>query len=277
MMFSPRMNSWGFLFQNFDEGDTTPGTTVTPGASNAEGSWTEVAAAASLTSRTYWCEMVVHGGNTSGQAKNHLLDFGIDPAGGTSYTPFFSNLVCGQSATYANGGRIYRFPCDIPAGASVAVRLQGSNGTAGTVLIVVRLFGKPKYPELVRPARYTETLGSITDSTGQSFTPGNAVWGSDQSLGTTTKKHFYAMLGFQIDSTSPSGAYHTQLRIGDGSSFHLIESQMHVINSGNDDIKSIMGAGAPWEIPAGATLYVRGNASQAPTAGCNASAICFGG
>lgn len=276
MIYTPYTNAWGFRYQNQTNGATTLGTSVTPGASNAEGAWTQVAAAANITTDVYWIDVCVSAGATSANVKSHLLDIGIDPAGGTSYTPWLSDLVCGNSATAAAGGRWWTFPCLIRAGSSVAVRVQGSNATAGTVRVFLVFYGKPKHPELIRPGAYTETIGTITGSSGVSFTPGNATWGTWTSLGTTTRPHHWVQLGWQIDNATMS-AHGTllQLGIGDGTTFHVILQTAGQMTT-SEAITSFMAPGG-WEIPAGATLYVRGNNSAAPVTGYNAVAVCCGG
>jgi len=280
MLALPHTNSWGFVYSNQTNGSITPGTSVTPGASDVEGSWTEIGPDASITSDIYYVTLCVHSGATSAAAKNHLLDFGWDPAGGTSYVSWFGNLAVGGSGTFqGTGGRWYHFPCYIPAGSAIAVRIQGSNATAGTVLVLASFYGKPSRPELWRPAAYTETLGFSSGSLGTSFTPGNATFGSWASLGTTTKKHFWGQLGFQVDNaTSSTKGVRIQLGIGAGGSgdTHII-SDSFAHTGAAELVGSAIQSPCAWEIPSGATLYVRANCDSAPQTGFNATAVLFGG
>jgi hypothetical protein len=46
----------------------------------------------------YWIAIWVTGGGTSAQQKDHLLDIGVDPAGGSSYTAVISDIVCGETS-----------------------------------------------------------------------------------------------------------------------------------------------------------------------------------
>jgi hypothetical protein len=153
------------------------GTVVTPGASNAEGAWTQVASAANIAQDVCWVYLQVSSGSTTTAIKNHLIDLGADSAGGTSYTACVSNMVCGQSNAIgtATHGIEFMFPMCISAGSSVAVRIQGSNATAGTVRVGVKFYGQPSRPEASPIAQFSETIGTITGSAGVAFTPGNAV------------------------------------------------------------------------------------------------------
>jgi len=279
MLALPHTNSWGFVYTNQDAGSTTPGTSVVPGATNAEGSWTEIAGDADITTEIQYCTLFIGQGGSSGQVKNHLLDFGWDPAGGTSYTAFFNNLACGASgsglgATY---GKPFHFPCKIPAGSAIAVRIQGSNGTAGTVRVLAHFYGKPSRPELWRPAAYSETVGTITNSNGVSFTPGNASWGSWASLGTTAKKHFWAQVGMQTDNSAQANdGTHLQMAVGDASNKHIICDWWRMGLTSESEATTLQ-TPCTWEIPAGAELWIRGNNNAAPVTGYNATAVLFGG
>lgn len=280
MLALPITNSWGFVYTNQENGSTTPGTSVTPGASDVEGSWTEIGPDASITTDIHYVTLLVMAGGTSTQSKQHLLDFGWDPAGGTSYVAFFSDLACGAAAdAFGNndGGRQYHFPCRIPAGSAIAVRVQGSNATAGTVRVLAYFYGKPSRPELWRPAAYSETLGYTSGTLGTSFTPGTTAWSAWTSLGATAKKHFWAQLGVQIDNgTQAARQTRVQLGIGDGTNMHVI-NDFWVGNNTSETMVSQLPLLCQWEIPAGATLYVRGNGSGAGDTGWNATAVLFGG
>lgn len=285
MLALPHTNSWGFIYRNPTPFvDAVPGVTVTPGASDVEGSvWGEIGPDASITTDIFYCKLHVHSGATSGQIKSHLLDFGWDPAGGTAYVPWFSDLACGGSAAAALAGVVsgqeYHFPCKIPAGSAIAVRAQGSNGTAGTVRVVGTFYGKPSRPELWQPAAYTETLGYTSGTLGTTFTPGTDAFGTWASLGTTTKKHFWAQIGAQLNNAATAQhSVQVQLGIGGGAAddTHVVtETTIH--SDGSERISSTLQQPCTWEIPAGATVYVRGSCESAPDTGWNATAVLFGG
>lgn len=271
-----RYDNWG------TNPSATPGTSVIPGATNAEGSWTQVASSANIAQDVVGFSLQVTNGATSGQQKSHLLDVGIDPAGGTSYTAAISNIVCGQSGSViALSGHNFYFPLSIKSGSSVAVRVQGNNGTAGTVRVAVRFHGQVSGALALPCGWFSETIGTITNSSGNSFTPGNAADGSWASLGTTTNPMWWWQLGYQISNSSTSlHATYIDLAWGDGSNKHLIKRLLHGGNT-TEQIGDFLGANLnPFEsycpTPAGATLYVRGRCSAAPDTGYDAVAIGIG-
>jgi hypothetical protein len=272
-----RLNSWAFNYTNASAGTTSPGTSVTPGASSAEGSWTSIATGSNIAFDCHFMRLWVSGGATAASAKEHLLDIGYDPAGGTSYSAFISDLVCGNSSSPSSGGRWYEFPLYIPAGAQVAARVQGLAATAGTVRIAAWFWGRPSRPDMVRSGRYSETIGTISGSSGVSFTPGTTADGSWQSLGTTTKELWAWQLGVSINNATMS-AHGTavDLAYGDGTNFEMIIDRYNMQMTTSEAITSGLFT-AYKAVPAGSTIYVRGNNSAAPVTGYNAVAVGIGG
>jgi len=164
MLLSPIFSGFNFTYDNWGANPaSTIGTSVVPGASDVEGSWTQVASSANIAQDVYGIYLQAHSGATSAAAKNHLLDIGVDPAGGTSYVAIISNLVvgCSPSLTQA-GNREYFFWFFIKAGSSVAVRIQGSNATAGTARLPV----KPSRPEVIPKGMFSESLGYTATTLG---------------------------------------------------------------------------------------------------------------
>lgn len=273
-----------FLFQYHNGGtnpSANPGTSVTPGATNAEGSWTQVASSANIAYDVYGICVQISGGNTSAQQKDHLLDIGIDPAGGTSYAAIISNIICGQSDASQRGAANYFFPFFIPAGSAVAVRVQGNNGTAGTVIVWCHFWGRPTRPELITVGQVSETIGTITNSGGVAFTPGNAADGTWTSLGTTTRALWWWQICAQISNgTVASERTYVDLSYGDGTTFHIIHQGHQLGFTGTTEVCSRSSVaqmvGGYREVPAGATLYVRGRCNTAPTSGYNAVAVAIG-
>ena len=258
------------------------GTSVTPGASNAEGAWTQIFSAAAVSQDVDFLMMLIYAGTTSGQAKNHLLDIGVDPAGGTSYTPIISNIVCGASVSSIGGARKHAFPIRIKAGSSIAVRIQGNNATAGTVSVLARIFGRPTEPIFQKVGSYSETVGTITNSEGVAFTPGTAADGSWVLLGTTTRSLWWWNLCVQISNATMSGnEVYVEIAHGDGSNKHIImketvlSSTVEAINLAFSANLKFMEAYCP--LPVGTNIYVRGRARLAPTGGYNAVAVGIGG
>lgn len=183
----PGLTRANWMYDNFG---ATPavayGTSVTPGASNAEGSWTQIASSANIAQDVRGFFLMIHTGSFNGEARPQLTDIGVDPAGGTSYTAVISNIPSGNSAT--DVGHPFFFPLFIKAGSSVAVRGQTAAATARTFRAAAKFYGQLSDPRAWRQGFFSETIGTVTSSDGTSFTPGNAADGSWVSLGTTTNR-----------------------------------------------------------------------------------------
>lgn len=260
------VNDWGFRFGNVAVAASAPGTSVTPGASNVQGSWAQLAAGSDIAAEVLWIEIAVTAGSTSGSAKPQLLDIGIDPAGGTSYTAILQDICAGNSCLYANGiGLEFGFPLRIPAGASVAARMRGGNATAGTVRVGAAFYGRPSRPHLVPVAQIAETIGGDTANSGgvvvvAGTAPTEGTW---TSLGTTTRTAWWWQLGIQFDNAAHPGAgYLIDLAYGDASNKTLIiERAPFAGNSAEAGVKPFRPGFRP--VPAGATLYARAMSSIA--------------
>lgn len=282
-MIGSRVNHFAWTVSNMSAPSTTPGTSVVPGATNAEGSFTEVLS--DLANDAYGILIWISGGATSAQAKNHLLDIGVDPAGGTSYVSVISNIPCGQSTVATAGGIYFYFPLFIPAGGAVAVRIQGNNGTAGTVRIGVKVYGRPTHPEAIRVGRYSETIGTVgtvnaIGSSGTGFTPGNnGAEGTWVSLGTTTRAMWWWQLGVQLSNgTTAVLAYKVDLAYGDATNKHMILEDVDFEVQGAAEQNSLpLQHDGYCEVPAGSELWVRGSCSGTTAVGFNALAVGIGG
>lgn len=283
-LFPPGLAYYSWQFDNFGTNPSaTPGTSVTPGASNAEGAWTQVASAANIANDVYGFYVRVSDGATTGTIKDHLLDIGIDPAGGTSYVPIISNIVCGASGPItAAAGHQFFFPLFIRAGASVAVRVQGVAATAGTVRVGFKCWGRPSRPESAPVGFVAETLGTITNSQGVTFTPGNAADGAWTLLGTTTLPLWWWNIGYQVSNTTVTAEYtYIEIGYGDGTDMVHITEIMHQGTTseqiGNNLCQHLTWLESFHPVPAGSSIYVRGRCNNAPDTGYNAVAIGIGG
>lgn len=283
LVASPNHFRWWYANQAVPVG-ATPGLSVTPGASDTEGADAVLATEAEITQDVYGILLSITDGSTSNQAKNHLLDLGWDPAGGTSYTYKVNNIVCGGSAVggAARAGRVLWLPVRIPAGSEVAVRIQGSNATAGTVRVCAVFFGRPTHPEMCWAGSYSETIGAITGSNGPTFTPGSsAAEGAWTSLGTTTRRLRYLLPSVQVnDASANAQMLLIDLAYDDGSGTKVIVIEhLPLFNPGTVEQ---WGAEVWWpnaycDIPPGAELFIRGSTSLAtPDAAYNATVIGIG-
>ena len=262
----------------------TPGTLVTPGASNAWGSITSILSA--LANEAHALNLRIMGGATTTAAKPQVMEVYYDPAGGTSWTQLLiPAFPMGASAliTQAGSGYSFLFPIRIPAGASVGVRIKGANATAGTVSVSAKVYGKPSSPENAMVGSYAEVVGTITNALGVTFTPGNAADGSWVDLGATVKDLWWWQIAYQINGSTITAEYtYIDIAFGDASNKHVIARIMHAGTTGES-------CGTPmednmsgqWEcyqpVKAGDHIYIRGRCLNAPDTGYNGAAIGVGG
>jgi hypothetical protein len=240
-----------------------------------------MASAANIAQNVYGFLVTVTSGFLSANQKDHLLDIGVDPAGGSSYTAIINNIVCGQTAAVGNGKTFY-FPMFIKSGSSVAARVQGSNATAGTVRIAMIFYGQPSNPEVVLVGQYSETIGAITGSAGVAFTPGTGAESSWVSLGTTTRSLWWWQLCVQVSNATITAHYvHVDLAYGDATNPIPIIQNLFMFYGGTTEDQRQANYQAMLEgfceVPAGAALYVRGWSDAAPPSGYNAVAVGVGG
>lgn len=284
MLLPAGLSYYGFRYDNWGANPgVNLGTSVIPGASNVEGSWTQVASSANIAQDCYWLFIQLSAGSTATAAKNHLLDIGVDPAGGTSYTAIISNIDCGASPPMSSVGlRPFTFPFFIKAGSSVAVRVQGSNATAGTVRVMAQFFGQPSAPQNVPIGAISQTFGTITNSQGPTVTPGNAADGSWVDLGATSNRLWWWQLGYGIDNGTITAEYtYFEVAFGDVTNKHTIFKTMHG-GSTNETcglllMPQLTAPGAFCPVPAGANIYVRARCGDAPDTGYHANVIGIGG
>lgn len=284
MLVNHTLGYYGFEFDNWGATPSaTPGSTITAsGTAHTKGSWTQLAANTDMTSDGRWIYLSIFGTFISATQTDLLVDIGIDPAGGTSYTTVIPNLIAGETANSLINSPAYLLPLYIPAGASVAARSQ-SNAASRTAKLLFKIFGGLSNPEVMPTTLYAENLGANTaNSQGVSFTPGNAAWGSYTSLGTTSLDLSWVQLGVQM-STATAGSDTTwiELAIGDGTNFRTLMRELYTQNTAEQIMpvaktNLIVPRVSVPVIPAGSTLYVRGFAAAAPTAGYNACAIGMG-
>lgn len=251
--------NWWYSLQTTPS--TTPGVSVTPG-SGSEGSYAQLASGANLAQDVYLVLLWITAGNTTGTIRDILIDIGLDPAGGTSYsqTGGISDIFVPQCSNAVEGGRWFEFPLFIKAGTSVGVRAQASN--TSTVRVAAWFFGRPTHPEFCPVGQYSETIG-VSGNGGTPFTCGNSsAWGSWTSLGSTTRPCWFWVLAWGHNvGTTTAQMYFAELGYGDGTNMVTIIPCMPMHNPGTAEKSGSPLLWGIWEVPAGGTLYVRGSAS----------------
>lgn len=285
-LFPPPSSSLNWNYRNWGANPSaTPGTSVTPGASNVEGSWTQVASSANIANDVFGFHLQVSGGATSTAIKSQVLDVGVDPAGGTSYTSIIADLQIGASpALTAAGLREYFFPMWIKAGSSVAVRIKGQNATAGTVRVMVKFYGQPSAPWQMPVGTFSRTfgVGGAGDDQGTDFIPGNAADGSWVNFGATSDRLWWWQLGYNVANGTITAEYtYIELAWGDASNKHQIFEFMHGGTTG-ETCGHAMQPHLLWHdayhpVPSGANLYVRGRCNNTPDSSYKCTIVGVGG
>jgi hypothetical protein len=256
---------------------TTPGVSITPG-SGSKGSYYQLASGANLSQDCYGFWLWINAGSTSGAARDILIDIGLDPAGGTSYSQLggISDIFAPQDNSAIYGGRFFYFPLFIKSGTSVGVRAQ-SNSTS-LVRAAAWFFGQPTHPENVPTGQYSETIG-VSGNGGTPITLGTSgAWGSWTSLGTTTRPCWYWTAGAGFNTaTINSQVVLVELGYGDGTNMvKIVRFNPHWVY-GTTESCAGLSVGGFWEVPAGGTLYVRGSSSYSSAQGFEVAAVGIGG
>lgn len=285
MLYVPKPNYFGFRYDNWDANPgTTAGSTVTAGGSANTESATPLVlvSGANLTSDAVALQLKVSATSGTG-SRQMLMDIGVDPAGGTDYKWVINNIVVGgaSAVTQTGGGHKFLLPFYFKAGSAVACRTQCSQASI-TADVMASFYGLPSYPEVVHVGQFSETLGSVTDSSGQSFTPGNSADGNWADLGATSRELWWWQISYQIDNATITAEYtYLELAWGNAVTKHRIMRQMHggTTSETQSDIMAgnLSAYSALCPVPAGANIYIRGRCNGAPDTGYNGLAIGIGG
>lgn len=229
-MLQAQSSEWGWIFHS--HAGTRPsltglGATITPGASNAFGSYTTVVGGGSVTTDVWAIEICVNTGGVSGSNRDMLLTIGIDEAGGTSYTDKISNLYASNTAG-SHASMSFYFPLGIKSGTSIGVKASVNNGTAGSVRVYMKLFGQPSRPECVRRGSYVQSIGVVTASSrGTLITPGTTSDGSWVDLGALTLPAWYITAALGNNSMAVTdAALHMDVAIGESGSEKIVLADM---------------------------------------------------
>jgi hypothetical protein len=257
---------WGYITGNSltTRIGTTSGVSITPGTSGAYGSYTEILSDTSVTSDCFWVEIIICNNNTSAEARATKFDIGIDTSGGTSYTSFIPDLLASCAGQYynnnsvGNGGFRYAFPLYIPAGTAIAAMAATEAATARSPRIIVQLYGRPKYPHIVRAGVGVEAIG-ISGTGGTAVTYGTTNDGAWTSLGATTKNCFYFQHAQSVSNATMSGScgYTSDLAAdNDGTNPKIIQADCVSITA-SAEIMSMTQTQGWMGVAAGQTIYGR--------------------
>lgn len=246
----------------------TPGTGIAAGTSSSDGTSTAVLTA--LAHDVHFLVVALGGYGAAGVNANTLFDVLVDPAGGTSWTAFINDLVCGMTpppATTNAGIQVYYyFPVFIKSGTSVGGRArQSGTGAVANPRVMMWAFGNPSRPDAWWCGSGVETLGAVpTSSQGTTITPGaSGVAGTWTTIGTST--HPYGALQFGIqgpDGTATAKGGYWELGIS-SLVFPAAQTLYTAVNTAESNART--GTVVPiWcDIPSNTTFQMRGTLSGA--------------
>jgi hypothetical protein len=216
--------SWGHCSTNLTgTPGTTPGTAVTAGANDAEGT-----AQALLTALTHDVEYLVIGCyafNIGGENGSTLLDILVDPAGGSTWaaTPLISDLLVGQSGGFAAtsaGVHWYHFPVWIKSGHSIGAQAATARASVLAGRVMVYAYGGNANPASWWCGQHVTAIGVDTaTSQGTNHTPGNSgAYSTWTNFGSATPANCgavqWGVQGTNTDTTQASASYFFEFGVG---------------------------------------------------------------
>jgi len=220
---------------------------------------------------------------STGSPLRFMLDLGIDPANGTSFTvicPDWLLLTPGNwdgGTRYGSEDMLLFFPTYIPAGSSVGARIQSSTGSA-TCNIIVDLFGRRGAigkPSILHAA----TLGATPASTsGTSFTMSTSgTEGTWASLGSVPFDVQWFQWGYGTSDTSLSSQkFLIDFAYGDGSNKVQFLQRLEASLDASELMPCMQQPMCPVWIPTGTTLFVRGIGQDGTDTGRSIAVVLFG-
>lgn len=264
----------------------TQGTIVTPSTvSLANAGWAQLYTATSTD--TYGLLIAINSNSINNATRRTVVDIGIDPAGATTYTVIIPNLIAGGAPSYLTEGMAqwYYFPIYIPRGSTIAARAYGTVATQFRVMAWA--MQNPSNAASIRRGSFVEAIGvgsPVYD--GTILTPGTTAKSNWQLLGTTTQRLWWWQLGLEGTAADTSYAanstIHLDLGVGDGSAagtdMILQDFPIRVGSAAETYSSMSITVGCEWSVPAGSSIYVRGQNAQAnETGGYNIIAYGLGG
>lgn len=207
------------------------GTTVTP-AQNSKGSYAQVLTSGNVSFDVFAIQININSNAVSAAARDTIIDIGVDPAGGTSYSVLIPDLLASCASSYIGAlgsGINYWFPVWIKSGSTVAARASVNNATVGTCKVWMRIWGKPSDHRQVRVGTKVKSYGiTAGSSTGTSVTAGTTSEGSWTSLGTIAAGDdpWFWQYGMGVNNgTVTAVGYAADLGIGAASNKQLVVEQ----------------------------------------------------
>jgi hypothetical protein len=281
MLFVPQ-NSFGWEFNNYcgssaaqSDGYPFPNAagalgdalTLKASADFAGATAVEVASSSEMAADTSLIMVGMASPSSSGVDRSAMIELGVDPAGGTSYTWVLPKIIINATAVaFANRHPRIALPLRIPAGSSVAVRgatVAASDVTGG--IVSFQAFGRPSRPEDFPAYGLAETVGYSSSVLGTAVScqanPNGRIFSSTwTSLGTTSFP--WRAVAFSLSASSAStsfGQYFLQLGYGSSTtSVDIVVPAIH-LGTGSGETHYVISPRdlVPCNIPSGAGIYAR--------------------
>lgn len=255
---------------------TSPGTSVTLGASNADGSVTAIIGTA-LTHDVDLLEVFYDGNFTASTDTASLLDIVIDPAGGTTWDTtnrLIESIPVGQlagSGTSSVAGRSLMLPCFVKAGATIGALGRNVTGSTRPVLVSIIARGGQGGEGRFRPSQKIDAIGADRAASQGTLLVPNATantFGNWTSIGSVTDKPYRALNASVQGQTTAMSATNIELQIGI-SSTKIGASLYFRSDSANEAMSRFQNTfGLIWRrIPIGTQLQARARGGLANTVG----------
>jgi hypothetical protein len=247
---------------------TIVGTLFTAGANNADGAAVGVLPA--LGHDVHYLILGIGGVNSSTDDSDALLDVLVDPAGGTAWAEFISDLICGYSPTPNSAIQLecwYHFPIFVRAGSSIGVRARCAHTAAITTgRVAMFAHGDPSRPDRWWCGQAVETLGvNPASSGGTNVTPGGSnAFGAWTNIGDATGARYGAIqMGFNGPGAT-TNADNMHLEIGYGSTKLPGSQTWHAAYQTTEScFRKMPQILTPCDIPAGTQMQARAKANAA--------------
>lgn len=246
---------------------TQPGPLVTASATpHTLGSFVSLIAATSFDA--YLCGVTIKDVFASTVDTSALVNIGVDPAGGTTYTVEIPNILAG-GALGAGGCKQIWFPVFFPKGSQVAAQIQGLVVSQTAIVGVVLLGGKNRSNPFPHRSRIQD-YGADTATSGGTLMANASldVKGAWTQLGAdTTRRHSGLIVGSQIaDAAVLATRFLVDIGIdpAGGTSYGVVLPDVYVTLAGTEfgTTAEPLGCLLGIDIPVGSSIAARAAASS---------------
>lgn len=268
-MFALTPYEFGWSADNFGSTYTNSGFGVNcPANASVNTFGADTALMNGIAQDAYGIAICFTGGDTAGSSKRNLVHIKIDPGAGvgnagTNWQTIIPYLFV-NSAAFVCGGYWYYFPLFLRAGTAIGGANQSSYNTTTALRIGVKVFGKPRRPDLCRVAHNVQAMGySGATTVGTAVTMNYQAKGAWTYIGSVNQdKTFWWQIGMAMnDSARTANTY--LLDIGwssDGGTtvIPICENVLMTDNSSEQSGKAAIGDRLPFmDVPANYDIYAR--------------------